>query len=173
MQSFSGPYFPAFRLNMERYAVENSRMSRLNQKRRNKCHLKNLSSSKLNHPLGQKNDSLLFEKWTLSRQLMSAYTKPTLERQLKYLLALISRSNLAFVKSRWTFTPFFNSFLFLENIVRWRNAVKRTITVSSVLLTRCERSMQASGILILALLNKHLTASRICQKIHFLVYSCF
>ena len=30
-----------------------------------------------------------------------------------HLLALISMSNLAFVKWRWTFTPFFNFFLFL------------------------------------------------------------
>ena len=42
--------------------------------------------------------------WISSRQLMSAYTKPTFERLCAYLLALISRYNMPFVKSRWTFT---------------------------------------------------------------------
>ena len=60
-----------------------------------------------------KNYSLLFEKWILSLQLMSACTKPTLERLFTYFLALINRFNLAFVKSMRAFTPFYNSFLFL------------------------------------------------------------
>ena len=71
------------------------------------------SAFEIKSSIESKNSTLLFGKWILNRQLMLAYTKSTLERLFTYLLALISRSNLAFGKWRWTFTPFFNSFLFL------------------------------------------------------------
>ena len=79
---------------------------------------------------------------------MSPYTKPKFGKLFTFLLALIRRSNLVYVKSRSTFPSFFNFFLFLWNIVRRQNVVKCIIAVSSFLLTRWARSMQTSIILI-------------------------
>ena len=54
--------------------------------------------------------------------------------------------------------------------MRWWNVVKHAIAVSSVLLTQCAQSMQASGVLILASVSKPLTASKTLSKKSF---SCF
>ena len=91
---------------------------------------KKFSVFKIKSSIETKNDSLLFERWVLSRQLMSAYTTPTLEGlQLLFtcLLAFISRSNLAFAKSSWALTPVFNFFLLLSEVVAQICSVKKVL----------------------------------------------
>ena len=57
----------------------------------------------------------------------------------------MSRSNPDLVMSRWTVTPPFNTFLLRWNMVRCLKVVKRSMTVSLVLLARSARSTHASG----------------------------
>ena len=88
-------------------------ISQLSQKTRTIYHLENLLSSKLNRLLSQKITRCCLKSGFWVCNWRQHKRNLHWKRRFTYLLALISRSNLTFVKSSWTFTPFFNSFLFI------------------------------------------------------------